>query len=148
MKHRPTPQITLPRCVAAYCIAQLLFGLGLALIGGCKGIELPAGAQAQASSVGIELAPQGPIGPHLTFGSKAVTITTAQPDNAPNLNRLAVEAPGINLRSTVATGPVGEQVKQAGGLSAIEAFSQENSPAQPRADPSGPPASSIGQPEP
>lgn len=148
MIDRPEPTITLWKCVAAYCVSQLLFGLGLAFIGGCKGVELPAGAQAQASSVGIEIAPQGPIGPHVTFGSKAITITTAQPDNAPNINRLRVVAPGIDVRSTVATGDVGTQVRAAGGLPAIEAFSQENYTPQPRADPAGPPASSLGQPEP
>lgn len=119
-------EIGLRDSVLAFVAAQSLFALAILLIG-CRGSGpiLPPGAQAQASSVGIEIAPQGPIGPHVTFGSKAVTITTAQPDNGPNLNRLAVEAPGIKLKSTVATGPVGEQIRSAGGLPALEAFSAE-----------------------
>lgn len=119
--------IGLSDSLLAFVAAQVLFGLALLLIG-CRGSGplLPPGTQAQASSVGIEIAPQGPIGPHITFGSKAVTIVTAQPDNAPNLNRLAVEAPGIKLKSTVATGAVGEQIRTAGGLPAIQEFSADS----------------------
>lgn len=105
--------------IGAFLASQLIFIAGLLAISGCKAIELPAGAQAQASSVGIDVSPQGPIGPHVTFGSKAITITTAQPNDQPNLNRLAVDAPGIKLKSTVATGSVGEQIKQAGGLETV-----------------------------
>lgn len=99
-------------------LAGVVFFL-LCLLSGCKAAQFPAGAQLQASSVGVEIAPQGAIGPHVTLGSRAVTITTAQPDGAPNLNRFEVEAPGTRLKSTVATGPVGEQLRAAGGPDAI-----------------------------
>lgn len=111
--------IGLASAIGAFIASQLIFIAGLLALSGCKAIELPPGAQAQASSVGVEISPQGPIGPHVTLGSKAVTITTAQPNDQPNLNRLAVDAPGIKLKSTVATGSVGEQIKAAGGLETV-----------------------------
>ncbi len=120
MRPVATPQrIGILSAVGAFIAAQLLFIAGLMALSGCKSVELPPGAQAQASSVGIDIAPQGAVGPHVTLGSKAVTITTAQPNDQPNLNRLAVDAPGIKLKSTVATGSVGEQIKQAGGLETV-----------------------------
>jgi len=123
------------RCIVWLVILSLLLmATTSAVLSGCKAIELPPGAQAQASSVGIDVSPQGPVGPHVTFGSKAITITTAQPDGAANLNRLAVKAPGIAVQSTVATGTVGEEISKAGGLGAIERFSGEPSSTAPQTD--------------
>ncbi len=125
---------SVPAAAASLWFVVCLIVFAATVLSGCKSFELPPGAQAQASSVGIDVAPQGPVGPHVTFGSKAITITTAQPENAPNLNRLSVEAPGIQVRSTVATGPVGEEIQKAGGLGAIERFSGDTSSTAPRTD--------------
>lgn len=127
--------ISLAPFAAAYLwIAVCLIVFAATVLSGCKAIELPPGAQAQASSVGIDVSPQGPVGPHVTFGSKAITITTAQPDGAANLNRLAVKAPGIAVNSTVATGDVGGEISKAGGLGAIERLSGDTSSTAPRTD--------------
>ena len=113
-----TRTIAISNQAAACCWLVALMVLSI----GCKTAAIPPGTQLQASSIGIDIAPQGVGGPHVTFGSKAVTVVTAQPDNAPNLNRLAVKAPGIDLRSTVATGDVGEQLQKAGGPESIKAL--------------------------
>lgn len=91
---------------------------------GCSSLDkIPAGAQVQSSTFGIKLAPDAPDGAPLTIGSHTLIITTAQPEKGgPNLNRVASDAPGVHLRSTVATGPVGEQLKAAGGTDAINSL--------------------------
>ena len=105
--------------VALVCIVTALSG--------CSSIDkLPAGTQVQSSTFGLKVAPQAPDGTPLTLGSHSLIITTAQPNDAgPNLNRFEGRAPGIQLRSTVATGPVGEQLQKAGGPEALRELMQD-----------------------
>lgn len=107
----------------------LLFGALVivlcALAIGCSSIDkLPAGTQLQSSTFGVKIAPQAVDGVPLTLGSHTTIITTAQPSAAgPNLNRFDGRAPGVNVRSTVASGAVGEQLgKLAGSEAALEAL--------------------------
>ncbi len=101
-----------------------LLGLALSLLCGCSQLEkIPPGAQIQSSTFGLKLAPQSPDGAPLTIGSHTLIITTAQPaDAGPNVNRVSSDAPGVHLRSTVATGPVGDQLQAAGGTEAINSL--------------------------
>lgn len=99
-----------------------LVSIALFASSGCTAIEkLPPGAQLQSSTVGIRVSPQSLDGTPLMFGSHTAIITTSQPaDAGPNLNRFEGKAPGVNVRSTVATGAVGEQIEAAGGADALQ----------------------------
>ena len=104
---------------------RILFAVGCLTAGcGCTAIEkLPAGAQMQSSTFGLRVSPQPIDGSPLTLGSHTTIITTAQPSDAgPNLNRFEGAAPGVHLKSTVATGPVGEQLREMGGPDAVRAL--------------------------
>lgn len=95
--------------------------VAIAAIAGCGSIEkLPAGTQIQSSTFGVRISPQAVDGTPLALGSHTTIVTTAQPeDGGPNVNRFEGRAPGIHLRSTVASGPVGEQLREAGGPQAV-----------------------------
>lgn len=107
-------------------MVRFFAGLLLLCAVGCSSLDkLPAGSQLQSSTFGVRIAPQSADGTPFTLGSHSVIITTAQPETAgPNLNRFEGQAPGVNIRSTVASGPVGEQLKAAGGAPAIEKLMQ------------------------
>ena len=119
------------------------FRLGLIVVAacgltsaGCTAIDrLPAGAQLQSSTFGLRISPQSLDGTPFVLGSHTVVLTTSQPTDAgPNLNRFEAIAPGLRLKTTVATGPVGEQLKAAGGVPAIQALvaaPKETSKAEP-----------------
>lgn len=97
-----------------------VFVLLISLCSGCKAVAIPEGAQLQSSTFGVRIAPQDAAGVPLTLGSHTTIITTPQPAEAgPNLNRFEGAAPGVNVRSTVATGDVGEQINAAGGADAL-----------------------------
>lgn len=90
------------------------------LLSGCKAVAIPPGAQLQSSTFGVRIAPQDAAGVPLTLGSHTTIITTSQPaDAGPNLNRFQGVAPGVNIRSTVATGDIGQQIDAAGGAEAL-----------------------------
>ena len=81
---------------------------------------LPPGTQLQSSTTGLKFSPQAVDGVPLTFGSHTSIITTANPaDAGPNINRFEASAPWIHLKSTVATGPVGDELQKAGGPEAL-----------------------------
>lgn len=104
-----------------YRALTLALACGLALIG-CKALELPPGTQLQSSTFGLKVSPSAPDGTPLIVGSHTTIITTPQPENAgPNLNRFEGTAgiTGANVKSTVASGPVGEQLKAAGGAASV-----------------------------
>lgn len=91
-------------------------------IAGCRIPALPAGTQIQSSTFGLKVSPQAPDGTPLVVGSHTTIITTPQPaDAGPNLNRFEGRAGigGANVKSTVASGPVGEQLRIAGGAAAV-----------------------------
>lgn len=113
--------------LAGYLLALILLCVGL--ITGCSAVEkLPAGTQLQSSTFGLKISPQALDGTPLAIGSHTVIITTAlPPDAGPNLNRFEGTAPGASVRSTVASGPVGEQLQHAGGTQAIDALLQRRS---------------------
>ena len=100
------------------CSAIVLLTMAAA---GCSTLgDLPAGSQLQSSTFGLRLSPSSIDGAPLTLGSHTFIATTAQPEGAFNLNRFQAVAPmGINIRSTVATGDVGEQIREAGGPEAL-----------------------------
>lgn len=102
-------------------MTRLLIPLLIVIAAGCSSLDkLPPGAQLQSSTFGLKFSPQSVDGTPLTLGSHTLIITTAQPaDGGPNLNRFEGQAPGVHLKSTVATGPVGEQLQQAGGPEAL-----------------------------
>ena len=108
--------VSLLLVLLALCLVLLSFWCT-----GCTAIEkLPPGAQMQSSTFGIKVSPQALDGAPLTLGSHTTIITTSQPaDAGANLNRFAGAAPGVEVRSTVATGPVGEQIDAAGGPEAL-----------------------------
>ncbi len=92
---------------------------------GCKSAAealkaLPPGTQLQSSTTGLKFSPQAIDGVPLVFGSHTSIITTAVPGDAgPNLNRFEAIAPWIHLKSTVATGTVGDEIQKAGGPEAL-----------------------------
>lgn len=99
--------------------------LCLCFSNGCKGTaevvkSLPPGTQLQSSTFGVKVAPNAADGTPLVLGSHSTIITTAQPENAPNINRFEGNAPFIKVKSTIATGNVGEQLQKAGGPDALK----------------------------
>ena len=108
-------------------LGTILTFLALSFLSGCSSIDkLPPGTQVQSSTFGLKVAPQAPDGTPLTLGSHSLIITTEQSENAgPNLNRFQGRAPGVEIRSTVATGPVGEQLREAGGPEALRQLLQD-----------------------
>lgn len=104
--------------------------LGLLASSGCTAIEkLPPGAQLQSSTFGVKISPQSLDGNPLTLGSHTTIITTSQPPDAgANLNRFQGSAPGVDVRSTVATGPVGEQIEAAGGAESLQHLMNPGTP--------------------
>ena len=103
--------------------AASLIVLSCLFFSGCSSLDkIPDGTQLQSSTFGLRVAPNDPAGTPLTLGSHSTIVTTAQPPDAgPNLNRFQAEAPmGVNIRSTVATGAVGEQLREAGGPEALQ----------------------------
>lgn len=111
---RPFFAVVVP---AAIVVAAIVFGLS-----GCSSLQkIPEGSQFQSSTFGLKFAPAAPDGAPFVLGSHSLIVTTSQPPDAgPNLNRFEGAAPGVKLKSTVATGPVGEQLNAAGGAAAIE----------------------------
>ncbi|MHC4877591.1 MAG: hypothetical protein ACYTGL_13930 [Planctomycetota bacterium] len=113
-------------------VALLLVIAIAAACSGCSALdELPDGAQLQTHTFGIKVSPQALDGTPLAVGSHTTIITTAQPVEAgPNVNRSEIQAPmGIRVKSTVASGPVGDQLEAAGGVAAIESLVNGQPPA-------------------
>lgn len=84
---------------------------------GCNQLKnLPPGTQIQSSTFGLRFSPGAADGTPLSLGSHTSIATLPQPaDAGPNLNRFEGLAPfGIRVKSTVATGPVGEELSAAG----------------------------------
>lgn len=96
---------------------------------GCSSIDkLPDGVQLQSSTFGVKVSPSAPDGTPFVIGSHTTIITTPQPaDAGPNLNRFEGGAgvTGATVKSTVASGPVGDQLEKAGP--AIEAVTGNGS---------------------
>ncbi len=102
----------------------LLLFLTLTIVGYKSAAEaikaLPPGTQHQSSTTGLRFSPGALDGTPLTFGSHVSIITTAVPaDAGPNINRFEAIAPWIHLKSTVATGAVGDELNKAGGPAAL-----------------------------
>lgn len=126
---RPRVRISTAGILLALVAALIAAGLS-----GCSARNLPEGSQLQSSTFGLKFAPQAPDGAPLILGSHSLIITTAQPPDAgPNLNRFEGRAPGVQLRSTVATGAVGEQLEAAGGAEAIESLLRDRTSNSPTA---------------
>jgi len=90
---------------------------------GCSSVleRLPAGSNVQVSTTGVRLSPQAVDGP-LILGQSTYSLQTPTPaDSGPGLNRNQVRAglTGIDITSTVATGPVGDELRKAGGPEAL-----------------------------
>ncbi len=104
-----------------YRHALLLLLFAVAVIG-CKAMALEPGTQLQSSTFGLKVSPAAPDGTPIVIGSHTTIITTPQPAAAgPNLNRFEGKAgiSGATVKSTVASGPVGDQLKAAGGAAAV-----------------------------
>ncbi len=91
---------------------------------GCKGAAeaikaLPPGTQVQTTTTGLAIAPQSLDGTPFKMGVSTLSLTTAQPDNTPNLNRFEAKGPFLKIKSTIATGAVGRELKEAGGPEAL-----------------------------
>ena len=96
---------------------------------------LPAGTQLQSSTTGLKFSPQAIDGVPFVFGSHTTIITTANPPDAgPNLNRFEAITPWIHLKSTVATGPIGDEIKKAGGPAALRYLIGDSSKHDPEQD--------------
>lgn len=98
------------------------FVLIIVLLAGCSALDkIPDGMQMQSSTFGLKFAPQALDGTPLVLGSHSTIITTAQPPDAGvNLNRFEAKAPYTHIKSTVASGNIGEQISAAGGPAALK----------------------------
>jgi hypothetical protein len=77
--------------------------------------------QMQISTTGFRVAPQYLDAP-LILGQSTVSVQTPTPEGSgPGLNRNQVKAGfgGIEITSTVASGPVGAEIEKAGGAQAL-----------------------------
>lgn len=98
------------------CVVAVVFAV---VLSGCSG--LPEGTQFQSSTFGMRVSPFSPDATPFVLGSHTAIINTpAPPDSGPALNRNDVAAPGIRLKSTVGSGPVGEEIDKAGGPEALQ----------------------------
>ena len=113
---RPAKRPSVTAWLALLAIATLA-------VSGCSSLDkLPPGVQLQSSTFGVKVSPSAPDGTPFVIGSHTTIITTPQPPDAgPNLNRFEGGAgvTGATVKSTVASGPVGDQLEKAGP--AIEA---------------------------
>lgn len=103
-------------------LSQAALLLSSAVAAGCKAMSLEPGTQLQSSTFGLKVSPAAPDGTPIVIGSHTTIITTPQPATAgPNLNRFEGKAGirGATVKSTVASGPVGDQLKAAGGAAAV-----------------------------
>lgn len=103
-----------------------------AVLCGCSSIikDMPPGTNIQISTTGFRVAPQAVDGP-IMLGQSTVSLQTpSPPDAGPSLNRNQVRAglTGVDVTSTVATGPVGEQIDAAGGPLALEQLLKSHTP--------------------
>ena len=105
---------------------SILHTVGVALLClpvlGCASVAdvfkaLPAGSQYQSTTFGVKISLRS--SDPFVLGSHTAILTTAQPDNAPNLNRFEGTAPWVTVKSTVATGAVGSEIEKAGGPEAL-----------------------------
>lgn len=96
--------------------------VAVAFLSGCNAIsKLPPGTQLQSSTFGLKISPQAIDATPFALGSHTTIITTAQPaDGGVGLNRFEGSAPGVNVRSTVTSGPIGSEIEKAGGVPALE----------------------------
>lgn len=101
-----------------------------AILFGCTGCtkntrefvkSLPPGTGMQYSVSGVQVSPES-LSP-INFGTTTLAIQLPHPDGKPVLNRYNLEAGlnGVKSTSTVASGPVGEELEKIGpdGLKAI-----------------------------
>lgn len=94
-------------------------GVLVLILAGCNG--LPQGTQFQSSTFGIRLSPLSPDGTPFVLGSHTAIVNTPTPQDAgPNINRYEINAPGIRSKSTVGSGPVGEEIEKMGGPDALK----------------------------
>lgn len=105
----------------------LILFVGLCCLTGCSSTRklveaLPAGSAIQYSLSGVQVTPES-LAP-INLGTTTLSITLPQPDGAPALNRYNLQASimGVESTSTVATGPIGEQIEAAGGPEALQAL--------------------------
>ncbi len=119
------------RLLLAQMVALLSSFWVALLLSGCSGLKnLPDGVQLQSSTFGVKVSPSAPDGTPFVIGSHTTIITTPQPPDAgPNLNRFEGGAgvAGATVKSTVASGAVGDQLEKAGP--AIEAVVGAGTPA-------------------
>lgn len=118
---------------------------------GCASIadvakSLPPGFQHQSTTFGVKISPRSTD--PFVVGSQTSILTTAQPDNAPNLNRFEGSAPWVSVKSTVATGAVGGEIEKAGGPAALRIMIGDHSTAPTTGLPEGFPQPLIKQPKP
>jgi len=97
---------------------------------GCSSVlkDLPAGSNVQVSTTGVRLSPQAIDGPLILGQSTYILQTPTPTDAGPGLNRSEVQAglSGVKIKSTVATGTVGEQIEAAGGADALRVLLPES----------------------
>lgn len=105
--------------VGLWCLVVLL----AVALAGCSSVlkDLPAGSNVQVSTTGVRLSPQAIDGPLILGQSTYILQTPTPTDAGPGLNRSEVQAglSGVKIKSTVATGTVGEQIEAAGGAEAL-----------------------------
>jgi hypothetical protein len=144
MKLNPNQTRTLGNTCSVALVVLVGALLVLTTASGCNTLkELPPGTQLQSSTFGVRIAPQAPDGTPLSLGSHTTIITTAQPaDAGVNLNRFEGSAPGVNVRSTVASGEIGEQIDKAGGADALRALMDRTGTN------AASPETTLGEPEP
>lgn len=120
----------------------LLWMLCLVLCGalcGCSSVlkDLPPGSNVQVSTTGVRVSPQAIDGPLILGQSTYILQTPTPADAGPGLNRSEVQAgfSGVHIKSTVATGSVGEQIQAAGGPEALGVLLPGSRPLVPYPDP-------------
>lgn len=89
---------------------------------GCSTLKsIPPGTSIQSATYGLRFSPASVDGAPLVLGSHTFILTTPVPEGSgANLNRFTATAPGgITLKSTVATGSVGDELSKAGGPEAL-----------------------------
>lgn len=104
--------------LAAAAFAGMMLGLAAA---GCSTLEsLPEGTSVQSSTLGLRFSPSSPDGTPFMLGHHSFIVNTPTPaDSGPSLNRFEGSSIGTEWKSTVASGPVGEELEKAGGPEAL-----------------------------
>lgn len=100
-------------------ITPALLFLSALVPGGCSSLQdLPPGTQLSSASWGLKISPADPTGTPVVVGSHNFLLNVPEPGE-PALNRFEGSAPFARWKATTASGPIGEQMKAAGGPEAL-----------------------------